>query len=144
MRYAGIILDTNVISETMHIRPDTHVLRWFAAQQADALYLTSVTLAELWHGVERLPIQHPKRTGYFDGIVQTIKLFNGRILSFDEKSAQIWGQLVAQQANQGRTVSAMDMQIASLVLQHRMALATRNSKDFHGLGLQLINPFLAK
>ncbi len=50
-----IVLDTNVVSEAMKPEPDPAVLQWLDAQTAEALYLSSVTIAELMFGVGAVP-----------------------------------------------------------------------------------------
>mgnify|MGYP003464353102 FL=1 len=49
-----IVLDTNVISETLRLRPDSRVIEWLAAL-SDDVAITTITLAELLTGVRRLP-----------------------------------------------------------------------------------------
>jgi predicted nucleic acid-binding protein len=51
----GIILDTNVVSESKRPAPDPNVRSWLATQDVDRLYLTITVLAELAVGIERLP-----------------------------------------------------------------------------------------
>ena len=48
-----IVLDTNVISETMRSEPDANVMRWLNAQHLDALWLTAITVTELRFGAAR-------------------------------------------------------------------------------------------
>jgi predicted nucleic acid-binding protein len=50
-----IVLDTNVVSEMMRARPDERVLDWVAMQPHTLLHVTSVTQAEILHGVVLLP-----------------------------------------------------------------------------------------
>lgn len=40
-------------------------------------------------------------------------------------------------------MSVLDGQIAAIARAHRLALATRNIRDFEDTGLELINPFSA-
>ena len=47
-----IVLDTNVLSELMKPAPAERVARWMAAQPATSLYTTTVTQAEILHGVK--------------------------------------------------------------------------------------------
>jgi predicted nucleic acid-binding protein len=41
----------------------------------------------------------------------------------------------------GFSLTMQDAMIAAICLQHRATLATRNTKDFEGLDLKLVNPF---
>jgi len=50
-----IILDTNVLSELMKPAPTGNVVDWVAAQPAGSLYTTSITQAEVLHGLMLLP-----------------------------------------------------------------------------------------
>jgi hypothetical protein len=46
-----ILLDTNVLSELMRPQPDERVLRWVRAQPAAGVFTTSLTQAEILHGI---------------------------------------------------------------------------------------------
>jgi hypothetical protein len=87
-----ILLDTNVISEAMKPEPDTNVLQWLKAQMAETLYLSSVTIAELAFGIAVLPTGKRKEL-LFQALEGVMDLFANRILSFDVKAAQEYGQL---------------------------------------------------
>ena len=50
-----ILLDTNVLSELMRPAPAGNVVRWIASQPVTGLYTTSVTQAEIFHGIMLLP-----------------------------------------------------------------------------------------
>jgi predicted nucleic acid-binding protein len=50
-----IILDTNVLSELMKPAPASLVVDWLAAQPVASLYATSITQAEMLHGVMLRP-----------------------------------------------------------------------------------------
>ena len=50
-----IVLDTNVVSELMKPAPAAAVARWIADQPATTLYTTSITQAEILHGIMLLP-----------------------------------------------------------------------------------------
>ena len=64
--------------------------------------------------------------------------FAGRVLSIDTAVAQRWGHLVAQA---GRPLAAIDSLLAATALEHKLIVVTRNSKDFTGLPVQVINPW---
>ena len=50
-----IILDTNVISALMSIRPDDIVVRWMDKQPDSSIWTSSVTVFEIASGIELLP-----------------------------------------------------------------------------------------
>ncbi len=135
----NIILDTNVIGEVMRETPKVRVLNWFSRQEVDTLYLTSITLSELWHGVESLEPSYPKRQGLLAKLEILEQQFDGRVLSFDAAAARLWGQLKGRHGRRGRVLPDIDLQIAAIALRDGMSVATGNTKDFSGLG-NLINP----
>jgi hypothetical protein len=64
-----------------------------------------------------------------------------RLLTFDAKAADRYGELVAARELAGRPISVADAIIASLASVHRATLATPNSRDFEGCGLHVVNPY---
>ena len=66
------------------------------------------------------------------------RYFVGRLLDIDAQVADRWGQL---QARAGRTLPAIDGLLAATALQHDLTLVTRNTRDFDGFAVRLINPW---
>ena len=50
-----IVLDTNIISETMRPRQNPDVLAWMASHPANAFYTTTIVEAEILYGIAKLP-----------------------------------------------------------------------------------------
>ena len=67
--------------------------------------------------------------------------FRGRILDFSEGAPVLTGRLRAKRESAGWPISVQDAMIAAICLSHDATLATRNTKDFEGLDLKLVNPF---
>jgi toxin FitB len=135
------ILDTNVASEIMRMRPDLQVLRWMATQNSEDLHITCITMAEILYGIELLQTgkrQETLRTGA-EKLFQL--LFAGRILSFETEAAQIFSLLASSRYKQGRPISKLDAQIAAIARANGATLATRNTRDFEACGLRLVNPW---
>ena len=64
-----------------------------------------------------------------------------RLLPFDAKAADRYGELVAARELAGRPMSVPDAIIASIAWVHRAAVATRNVRDFDNCGIQVMNPY---
>jgi toxin FitB len=135
------VLDTNVVSELMRPAPDGHVVAWLDAQAPDALWITSVTVAELLFGIARLPDGARKQSLALAAQTMIEDDFAERIFGFDSTSATVFADIAAQRERAGRPLSMADGYIAAICLAHSAQLVTRNSKDFEGLGLALLNPW---
>ncbi|MGH6736952.1 MAG: type II toxin-antitoxin system VapC family toxin [Methyloceanibacter sp.] len=135
-----IVLDTNVVSEMMRPKPDDTVVAWLNDQMANDLYVCAPVLAEVHYGIVRMK-DSKRKTTLLDLAQKMIRLFEGRILSFDGPAAESYGSLVASREKIGKPISVMDALIAAIAKSNRAALATRNVGHFQGIGLTLINPF---
>lgn len=133
-----IVLDTNVLSEPMRLRPDEAVMAWLAAQRDVAV--TAVTVGELFLGARRLP-HGKRREGLLITVESLVRRHAGRVLPYDIDAAQIYARLQEERRSSGRPLSVEDGMIAATALAHSAALATRNVSDFDGLGLEIVNPW---
>ena len=136
-----IILDTNVLSELMKASPHDAVIRWVTAQPASSLYITSVTQAEILHGImllaagkKRSAIQEAAESMFSED-------FGGRILAFDSAAARPYASVASERRRAGRPISQFDAQIAAIAQSARAAIATRNVDDFDGCGVKVIDPW---
>ena len=91
----SFLLDTNVVSEWTKPRPNAGVLAWLADVDEDRVFLSVVTIAELRHGIERLPAGR-RRSRLDEWLNAELMLrFEGRILPVDGRVADECGRLVA-------------------------------------------------
>lgn len=67
--------------------------------------------------------------------------FEGRILPFDHEAAVIWGTIMGDSDRRGRPRAAADSQIAATAIRFDLTLATRNTADFAGLPVKLLDPW---
>lgn len=114
---------------------------WLAAQPAQALHLSAVSLAELWQGIEALPTGQRKR-----GLAAALQVvleqgLAHRVLPFDAAAAIVLGQLVNERRRRGRPIGFADAQIAATARSADLVLVTRNDKDFAACGVVVINPW---
>ena len=138
---SGIILDTNVVSEPKRPSPDPKVRAWFESEDVERLYLTMTVIGELAVGIERLPAGR-RRTDFrcwLDALIT--EDFSGRILTFDVEAALIYGRIVADALARGRAPTVGDAQIAAVARRERMAVASRDVRDFETLDVPIIDPW---
>ena len=136
-----IILDTNVVSEPLKPAPDAAVLSWLNAQAPQTLYITSVSLAELWAGIAALPAGRRRDALKLALTAQMLPLFEGRLLSFDTLAAQAFADVNARAVASGNPISFADCAIAAIASTHGFILATRNTRDFRDTGIEIFNPW---
>jgi predicted nucleic acid-binding protein len=136
-----ILLDTNVLAEIMRPNGAENARRWLDGQPTRSIYISTPVLAELRFGVELL--EPGARRARLEQAYERIatELFVDRILNFDRIAADRFGQLRADRRKAGKPIGTMDALIGAIALANSMTLATRNTNDFEGVGLALINPF---
>lgn len=133
------LVDTNVISEARKgKKANRGTQEFWHAVDPDAIYLSVQTIGEIRRGVEN--IKNRGDTTQAKALEQWLnKLvteYADRILVFDEDCAQVWGKLMSP-SNQ----HPIDKQIAAIGLIHGLTVVTRNTDDFLGTGVRLMNPF---
>ncbi len=137
----SFLLDTNVVSEWVKQRPNAGVVAWFAEVDEDRVFLSAITLAELRHGIRRLA-NGARRRRLDAWLSDELPLrFEGRLLPIDPPVADRWGEVVAERAAAGRPIGAMDAFIAATANVHRLALVTRNERDFKAAVKEIVNPW---
>lgn len=136
----NIVLDTNIIFELEGRKHSEHLLQWLNGFQREDLFLTTVSVAEIRHGLSLLP-EGRRREALTAAYSRIEEGFANRIISFTLEAARAYGRLRAKREKQGRPIETKDAMIAAICLNHGATLATRNVKDFEGLDLRLINPF---
>ena len=131
------LVDTNVLSELRRKQPQPEVVAWFAQRPRQTLYLSVLTLGEIRKGIERL--EAARQQPLLDWLeVELPNYFLGRLLAVDAHTADRWGRLLA---SAGRPLPAVDSLLAATALQNDLTLVTRNTADFVGTGVRLINPW---
>lgn len=135
------LLDTNIISELIRPRPDKNVIAWVNRQPLQLLYTTAISKAELYYGIRLQP--EGKRKEQLSKAVN--ELFRDgldpRVLGFDSRSTEFFAEIASSRRFAGLPISTADAQIAAICRQHQMTLVTRNTSDFSGCGIEIVNPF---
>lgn len=137
-----IVLDTNVVSESMKASADPAVAAWLNRQGAETLFLTSVTLAELLFGIDRL--HEGRRKDALTGTLEALlELFKGRVLPFDTEAARHFTRIATKAREAGRGFPTADGYIAAIATAKRFIVATRDTSPFEAAGVPVINPWVS-
>jgi hypothetical protein len=134
------LLDTNIISNVIRPAPSPALVAWLGERADEELFIASLTLAELRRGIlQKSPgRRRDELERWFAGADGPPSLFRGRILSFDDRAAIVWAELMADGRARGRPRSALDMIVAAVALANGCTPVTDNERDFEGL--EIINP----
>lgn len=139
---AGYLLDTNVISELMKARPARSVADWIVSTPEELMHLSVITIGEIRKGIDLLDENEPRRGALQSWLDHDLRVrFAGRLLSFDERVAERWGQIEALAKRQRVTLPTIDAQLAATALQHGLTFVTRNTADVRRTGVPLFNPW---
>jgi predicted nucleic acid-binding protein len=118
------------------------VRAWVTGQRVtSALCITAITVAEILYGVELLP-RGKRRDGLLlDAEAMFREDFARHILVFHEQAARTFSTIAATRRGRGRPITTLDAQIVAIALANGATLATRNTADFEGCGVRLVNPW---
>ncbi len=131
----AIILDADVI-----IRGERGLFdlkAWLASRPEDAFEVAAITVAELWHGVERATAVHKgRRQQYLERVFGSLP-----IVPYTEQTALEHARLWARLEASGKMIGAYDLIVAATALERGSELATFNRRHFDGVpGLAVIEP----
>ena len=138
-----VLLDTNVVSELMRRAPDPTVAVWAAGHRLENLFFSAVGEAELRYGAAILPTGQRRETLVSDVEKMLGEAFENRVLPFDSGAARAYAVIAARRRSTGRPVAPADCQIAAIARSRRMAVATRNVRDFDDAGIEVVDPWAA-
>lgn len=110
---------------------------WLISRADDRFEVASVTVAELWRGVERASgARRAKRRGYLQAILGALP-----IIPYTEQTAyehaRIWAELDAS----GKMIGFYDVIVAATAMKRGSSVATFNKRHFSQVkGLTVIEP----
>jgi toxin FitB len=135
-----IVVDTNVVSELMKAEPDDAVRRWALDQPGTELATTSITVAEILYGIERLPVGR-RTEALRSRATDVFRSFADKVLPFDQGAAGHYARIVDDRDRMGRPIDGFDAQIAAICRSGHHTLATRNTRDYSNADIALVDPW---
>jgi tRNA(fMet)-specific endonuclease VapC len=133
----AIVLDTDVIIRGE--RGTFDLAAWLESQPNDRCEIAAITIAELWHGVERSSGPHRlKRERYLRESCAGLP-----IIPYTETIAFEHARLWAALESSGKRIGFYDLIVAATALKRGSAVATFNQRHFTQVrGLKVIEPRL--
>lgn len=131
----AIILDSDVIIKGE--KGNFDLIGWLAAQTGQELEIAAITVAELWHGIERATASHrTKRERYLRTIVDRLEA-----IPYTEATALVHARIWAALESSGNMIGSHDLILAATALERGGAVATFNQRHFAQVpGLKIIVP----
>jgi tRNA(fMet)-specific endonuclease VapC len=130
----AIILDADVIIRAE--KGGLDLAAWFESQAAE-IEIAAITIAELWHGVERATGSlRREREKYLQELVSALP-----IIPYTEETAYAHARIWAELAAAGKMIGHYDLIVAATALERGSKVATFNKKHFAAVaGLKIIEP----
>jgi len=110
---------------------------WLNGQPGEQFELAAITVAELWHGVERAGGKHRAvREAYLQTVISLLP-----VIPYTEQTGYIHARIWADLEKKGRMISEYDIVIGATALERGSAVATFNQKHYQSIrGLGVIVP----
>jgi predicted nucleic acid-binding protein len=131
----AIILDADVVIRSEKGAFD--LSGWLASKPDEQFEMAAITVAELWHGVERASgIQRHRREKYLRAAIASLP-----VLTYTEETAYHHARLWAELAAAGKMIGFYDLIVAATAIERGSSVATFNQKHFSAVaGLKIIEP----
>lgn len=131
----AIVIDADVIIRGEKGTFD--IAAWLSSHPRETYFVAAVTIAELWHGIERATGKHRlTREAYLQNLVSRLG-----VLPYVQSTAIIHARVWAQLESTGRVIDDYDMIVAATAIEHDYPVATFNLKHFESVsGLTVIHP----
>lgn len=134
----SFLLDTNVISEVRRRSAAPQVVAWQKSHPLSDYNVSVISLMEIRNGTESVRTKDAAFAERLDNwyVHRLLPTYHGRILPVTLRICEVRATLP-----QNRTLPPLDAILAATAKYHRLTIATRNTKDFEGLGIELVNPW---
>jgi tRNA(fMet)-specific endonuclease VapC len=131
----AIILDADVLIARERGKFDLE--GWIAKRPDEEFELAAITVAELFHGLERASAPcRQTRKAYIDAVLATFAL-----IIYTEQTAQIHAHLWADLESRGKMIGYHDLIVAATAVERGATVATFNKRHFSAVkGLKVIEP----
>lgn len=116
------MLDTNIAIYVIKRRPPA--LREVFNTHAGHMCISSITYAELMHGVEKSSLPERNRQNVEDFVSRLVRV------DYDEPAAAHYGEIRVDRERKGTVIGVNDLHIAGHARSRGLILVTNNTKEF--------------
>jgi predicted nucleic acid-binding protein len=135
--HPGYLLDTNAVSATRDSYKEPQVAAFLRSLDPSTVFISVLTFGEIRKG---LTMRRKRATNGVEALSRWVdqveRLYANHALSVDAEIAKLWGVLMGD-----RTRGAVDTLLAATAIVHHLTVVTRNTTDFEGLPVKLVNPW---
>jgi predicted nucleic acid-binding protein len=138
----AFLIDTCVLSESSKRRPNDQVVAWLDSIEESLIHLSVLTLGEFYKGIAKLNDSRKRERlqSWVDD--ELAGRFRGRVLSIDERVANLWGKISGEAEKKGKRLPVIDGLIGATALVHGLTVASRNTADIARTGARVFNPWI--
>jgi len=110
---------------------------WAESLGGEAIQIAAITIAELWHGLERATGSHRiKRSEYLNKTIEALP-----VLPYTKQTAQLHARLWAELERGGARIGSCELIVAATALEYGESVATFNVRHFRRIkGLRVVQP----
>jgi len=131
------LLDTNVISELRRIKPHGAVAAWFGSIRKDLVKIPAAVIGEIQAGIETTRTQDKTKALEIEQWLERVIAFYD-VVPMDGEIFREWAKLMLGKSDH----LLIDGMVAATARVKGLIVVTRNTKDFSGFNVQLLNPFV--
>lgn len=134
----SFLLDTNVISEVRRRAAAPQVVGWQKSHPVSDYHVSVISLMEIRNGTERVRAKDTAFAEKLDNWYanRLLPTYHKRILAVTLRICEVRATFPLD-----RPLPPLDAILAATAKYHRLTIATRNTKNFEGLGINLVNPW---
>jgi len=107
------------------MRGDETVIKKIRSRRPSELSICTITLAEIYYGIEKSPVKKEERRSKIEHIYSQLEIY-----PFDELAARKYSMIRTQLEKNGIVISERDLQIASIAMANKLIVVTHNVKEF--------------
>jgi len=107
------------------MRGDKTVIKKIRRHKPSDLSICTITLAEIYYGIEKSPVKKKERRNKIERIYSQLQIY-----PFDDFAARKYSIVRTQLEKDGILISERDLQIASIAMANKLIVVTHNVREF--------------